>query len=103
MVTPGESVDRHSLTERWLPSRGHESAAIGPRAFMECHSGLEETPQDPVDVLHLNFECEPKYLSRLHILDRSVVWRLARRMNDRDVPDTVTSMVEVDGPHPLQS
>lgn len=60
MVTPGESVDRHSLTERWLPSRGHESAAIGPRAVMECHSGLEETPQDPVDVLHLNFECEPK-------------------------------------------
>lgn len=68
MVTPGESVDRHSLTGRWLPSRGHESAAIGPRAVMECHSGLEETPQDPVDVLHLNFECEPKYLSRLHIL-----------------------------------
>lgn len=65
MVTPGESVDRHSLTERWLPSRGHESAAIGPRAVMECHSGLEETPQDPVDVLHLNFECGAKCLSCL--------------------------------------
>ena len=34
---------------------------------------------------------------------RSCVWGLAGRMNDRDVPDTVTSMVEVDGPHPLQS